>query len=282
MCPRPAVARGGQCSGHPVGRAAVSQSCLFQNGYGTTNHCDLPIDYSQSIQETLMGLSKWFVIEKKSLKFLHLVSGPMCTPLEFLGSEKVKFVRWLEGMPSWVLDLTTKTLPCMPINAPFSAGGTSTPRARISPDGKVLYLTGNIIDRIQTIGSLVDDVRLSLPPWIRGLLEHRVLTIESKLLKYLEQLKIYKWIEEFRQMVLLNSGSLSSKRFEEFARTLVCDMTASQQRASADIIGVTDRHLKDLAELERKVLSVDRSGMLLDVIDYINNFDEKRISEGGW
>jgi hypothetical protein len=239
----------------------------------TTNHCDLPIDYSQSIQKVLIGLSKWFLIEKKNLDFLHLVSGPMGTLADLLGDE-VKFVRYLPDMPSWVLDLTAKTFPCMPIKTPFSAGGHSTPRAIISSDGKVLHLTGKIIDRIQTVGSLVEDVRLTLPPWIRQLLEKPLLKRNSKFLDYLANLRTYKWIEEFRQMVLGGTRTLSPQRFEEFARTLVCDMSPSQQRASADIIRIVDTDLKTLAELESKVLSADHSGLLLDVIDYIANFDE--------
>jgi Heterokaryon incompatibility protein (HET) len=244
----------------------------------TTRHCDLPIDYSQSIQQILIGLSKWFVMEKKNLQFLHLVSGPMGSIADLFGNE-IKFVRWLPGVPSWVLDLTTKTFPCMPINAPFLASGCSTPLARVSPDGSVLYLTGKIVDKIQTVGTLEKDTRLPLPPWIRQLLEHGVLKTNSKLLGHLETLKTYKWVVEFQQMVLGGASTLSSQRFEEFARTLVCDMSPNQQRASADITSAVDKYLKTLAELESKVLSVDRSGLLLDVIEYINDFDDKRISK---
>lgn len=243
----------------------------------TTNHCDFRIDYSQSIQQILMGLSKWFILEKKSLKFLHLVSGPMGSLLDLLGPE-VKFVRWLGGMPSWVLDLTTKTFPYMPTDAPFSASGSSNPRARISPDGKILYITGKIIDRIQVVGGLKEDVQLPLPPWIRSLLQHNALKINSKLFDILQTLKPYRWVEEFRQMVLGGSATLSTRRFEEFSRTLVCDMSTGRQRASADITGVVDKYIKVLAELESKILSVHRSGLVLDVIDYINNFDDKRVS----
>jgi hypothetical protein len=244
----------------------------------TRNNCDLAIDYSQTIQEILTGLSRWFVLEKQSLKFLHLVSGPMGTPLDLL-SPQVKFIRWLGGMPSWVLDLTTKTFPYMPTDAPFSAGGSSPPRARISPDGKILSLTGHIIDKIQTLGGLERDVQLPLPPWIRQLLASNLLKINSRLLDHVERLKTYRWVEEFRQMVLGGLPTLSPQRFEEFARTLVCDMAAGPERASADITVVVDNYLKILAEVDREVLSVDRSGLLLDVLGYINNFDDERVSK---
>jgi len=44
---------------------------------------------------------------------------------------------------------------------------------------------------------------------------------------------------------------------------------------------IVDKYLKVLAVLESKVLSVDRSALLLDVIDYINNFDYVRESKPG-
>jgi hypothetical protein len=244
----------------------------------TTNHCDLAIDYSQTVQEILTGLSRWFVLEEQSLKFLHLVSGPMGTSRDLLSPE-VKFIRWLGGMPSWILDLTTKTFPYMPTNAPFSAGGSSPPRARISPDGNILSLTGHIIDKIQTLGGLQQEVQLPLPPWIRQLLASNLLKINSRLLDHVERLKTYRWVEVFRQMVLGGLATLSPQRFEEFARTLVCDMAAGGERASADITVVVDNYLKILAEVDSEVLSVDRSGLLLDVLDYINNFDDERVSK---
>lgn len=57
------------------------------------------------------------------------------------------------------------------------------------------------------------------------------------------------------------------------------DIIADTEQAFIDIIEVVDNYFKILAEVDREVLSVNRSSLLLDVLDYINNFDDEKVSK---
>lgn len=232
----------------------------------------LRIDYSLTIPDMLKSLSRWFIVEKRSIAFLNLVSGPA-------------FFRYFPDVPRWALDITTKTFPQMPIHAPFHASGQSLPRARISENGNIFHLTGKVVDKVNGLGSIMymhEEDPLALPLWIQQFIEggfapENDILIEARdiLIRARDHLRTHRFLDQFRRMASQASGVISPQRYEEVLRTMSCDMMGNMERASAEFLAIAARYMQALDELAGEVFNHSRPAM--DVARFISTFEMGRV-----
>lgn len=95
----------------------------------TTARYGLGVDYGQERPGNSDRLIHMVRSREKGPALLPQGVQPHCYHIARLPSEESKFKRWLLGLLSWVLDLTTKTLPCIPIDVSFFSERRQCPTA---------------------------------------------------------------------------------------------------------------------------------------------------------
>jgi hypothetical protein len=139
--------------------------------------------------------------QKDSLRFL---SAP------YVPTEKSSHL----DLPSWVPDFSNlATVPPLmymrnETGLPFHASGYFKQQVRLSDDERILYVVGKEIDVISKIGYAPEELPTAPFP----------------------QRKRGKWISHSKQLVFGNTWYTAGGRFEEFWRTMLCNLTSDGER----------------------------------------------------
>ncbi len=179
----------------------------------TPSDSEILPNYELDEEQVFKRIAKWAIVKRRSLGYLSLISKAPDTESQL-------------SLPSWVANFS-KLESCYPLlgedAAIFKAGGSSDPKPRLSEEENMLHLAGKIIDTVKAIGDV--GMAESLPPDDLPNLEKAQLMNQSMGL----------WVKQCQEIAFDKASTIPEDRYEEFWRTMVCDMTGQGARAPPEL-----------------------------------------------
>jgi hypothetical protein len=166
-------------------------------------------DYECSVSETFTRFAVWDLVERQR-----------CTVLSIPH-------RAMEGMPSWAPNLSSLEMTNPLGNgrpALFSAGGTDTPGFALSQDGKVLLCRAKVIDEVAAFTERLAD--MPLPDGVPDIPPQRGVSRQARQ----ATLRQSHWMKACEDLATKGDGMTDEKgqlvpeRFEQFWRTMLCEI----------------------------------------------------------
>ncbi|KAI0968672.1 heterokaryon incompatibility protein-domain-containing protein [Xylaria arbuscula] len=173
-------------------------------------------DYNLSIEEVFRRFVVWEILNNRSLRVLGLNSDK---------SSK------MNSLPSWTPDFTNlserKPLLRRQKRVSFSAGENTAVEAHVSEDGQILYVKGQIMDRVHTVAAYPQS--LSRKIYIPSSPPRREIGEQKKLPWYRDLQVKEKWLTE-----VLSIASAAFDRLE-VNRTPLLDFYTTTTKTPSDI-----------------------------------------------
>ncbi len=207
---------------------------------------DVTPDYNAPVEEVYRRFVVAHITRRNSLLTLS-------TPYDYSKSTSL-------NLPSWVPDFAQldMTNPLMHLRndpgLPFHASGDTEQRVRLSKDNTILHVLGRIIDTIKDIGPAFEEVTASSAHFSEKSRQERTQLFAQN---------IKSWLHQSLDLAFsAPSGSeASSSRFEDFWRTMMCNITAGGERpdpglsiASANLLKILDIPSPVAVDLPQPVL----------------------------
>jgi len=178
---------------------------------------NFPIDYTQAAEETYRRFAAWSIFGKSSLRLFSVPTDP--------------FQQSKLDLPSWVPDFTRldRVNPLISYEVcPYKATAGTSPIVRLSYNDSILHISGKVIDRVHILASTFEDTKLFPGTTFSGTADPNRVTRFRR-----QQL----WFLECQDIALGDDVTMSSQRFEEFWRTMLCDakgLPDTHERATAE------------------------------------------------
>ncbi|KAH9205269.1 heterokaryon incompatibility protein-domain-containing protein [Leptodontidium sp. 2 PMI_412] len=174
---------------------------------------DLRPDYTASPEEVFKRCTIFEILKKHNLRILSCIST---SP----GNSEFLSASWVPQFDDSALGdvVDAGSVPW------FHAAGESTVEAHVSDDKTTLYLRGKAVDTIKEIQAGILSMPLpdSNDPYVSSFRNLHDNTMAARKCS-----RRRKMILECREIAIGGQESLSEKRFEEFWRTMICDLGPS-------------------------------------------------------
>lgn len=176
---------------------------------GVANTPALRPDYNCDVSETFIRFAVWDLMERQRCTVLSIPHRPM------------------PGMPSWAPNLAGLEMTNPLGNGRpelFSAGGTDTPGFTLSRDGKVLLCWAKIIDEVANFTDRLAD--MPLPDEVPEIRSKQTVSRHARRVT----LRQSHWMKACERLAAKGDtmadaqGQLLPERFEQFWRTMLCEI----------------------------------------------------------